>query len=245
MEEAVTELKAASLEASAAIGSRLTGLLAELAGAEHDPSEPFSGSCEAKDRLAFLFWHIFYSSAVFDRGKIFSCWCACRTGAARHEPIEQAGPRRQPANFAAVFIKPKNLNRFVMAKITFIDSGGTAAPSRARPARPSWRRRSRTACLGSRPNAAAPAPVRPAIVYIDEAWREKVGEPSPMEEDMLDFAFEVKPNSRLSCQIKVRDELDGLVVADARASSMTRQAMTGSGRRAPRIDPLSLRRRAR
>ncbi len=33
-----------------------------------------------------------------------------------------------------------------------------------------------------------------------------------MEEDMLDFAFEVKPNSRLSCQIKVREDLDGLVV---------------------------------
>ena len=40
-------------------------------------------------------------------------------------------------------------------------------------------------------------------VYVDEAWREKTGEPSPMEEDMLDFGFEVKPNSRLSCQIKV------------------------------------------
>lgn len=49
-------------------------------------------------------------------------------------------------------------------------------------------------------------------VYVDEAWTEKVGEPEPMEEDMLDFAFEVKPNSRLSCQIRVRDELDGLVV---------------------------------
>jgi 2Fe-2S ferredoxin len=33
-----------------------------------------------------------------------------------------------------------------------------------------------------------------------------------MEEDMLDFAFEVKPTSRLSCQIKVKDALDGLVV---------------------------------
>ena len=49
-------------------------------------------------------------------------------------------------------------------------------------------------------------------VYVDEAWQDKVGKPSPMEEDMLDFAFEVKPGSRLSCQIKVRDELDGLVV---------------------------------
>ncbi|MCQ0986234.1 2Fe-2S iron-sulfur cluster-binding protein [Jiella marina] len=49
-------------------------------------------------------------------------------------------------------------------------------------------------------------------VYVDEAWRETVGEPEPMEEDMLDFAYEPQPNSRLSCQIKVRPELDGLVL---------------------------------
>jgi 2Fe-2S ferredoxin len=49
-------------------------------------------------------------------------------------------------------------------------------------------------------------------VHVDEAWSEKVGPPSPMEEDMLDFAFDVRPTSRLSCQIKVTDELDGLVV---------------------------------
>ena len=49
-------------------------------------------------------------------------------------------------------------------------------------------------------------------VYVDEAWRAIVGEPSPMEEDMLDFGYDVKPNSRLSCQIKVTAEIDGLVV---------------------------------
>ena len=49
-------------------------------------------------------------------------------------------------------------------------------------------------------------------VYVDEAWRGKVGKPGPMEEDMLDFAYDVQPGSRLSCQIKVRDDLDGLVV---------------------------------
>ena len=49
-------------------------------------------------------------------------------------------------------------------------------------------------------------------VYVDEAWRERVGEPSPMEEDMLDFGYDVKPNSRLSCQIKITPELDGLKV---------------------------------
>lgn len=49
-------------------------------------------------------------------------------------------------------------------------------------------------------------------VYVDEAWRSKTGEKSDMEESMLDFAEEVEDNSRLSCQISVSDELDGLVV---------------------------------
>lgn len=50
-------------------------------------------------------------------------------------------------------------------------------------------------------------------VYVGDAWREKVGPPSEMEEDMLDFAFDVRPGSRLSCQIKVTPALDGLIVA--------------------------------
>src|ERR1700685_4058375 len=49
-------------------------------------------------------------------------------------------------------------------------------------------------------------------VYVDEAWREKTGAASTMEESMLDFAENVELNSRLSCQIKVTDALDGLVV---------------------------------
>lgn len=49
-------------------------------------------------------------------------------------------------------------------------------------------------------------------VYVDEAWKDKLGEPDPMEEDMMDFAYDVKPTSRLSCQIQMSDDLDGLVV---------------------------------
>ena len=49
-------------------------------------------------------------------------------------------------------------------------------------------------------------------VYVDEAWKDVVGRPHPMEEDMLAFAAAVPPTSRLSCQIRVRPELDGLVV---------------------------------
>ncbi|GGA47464.1 2Fe-2S iron-sulfur cluster-binding protein [Pelagibacterium lentulum] len=49
-------------------------------------------------------------------------------------------------------------------------------------------------------------------VYVDEEWISTTGGPSSMEEDMLDFAFDVQETSRLSCQIKIRDDLDGLVV---------------------------------
>ncbi len=49
-------------------------------------------------------------------------------------------------------------------------------------------------------------------VYVDEAWVGKVGVKSAMEESMLDFAENVETSSRLSCQIKVTDQLDGLVV---------------------------------
>ncbi|HYG26756.1 MAG TPA: 2Fe-2S iron-sulfur cluster-binding protein [Caulobacteraceae bacterium] len=49
-------------------------------------------------------------------------------------------------------------------------------------------------------------------VYVDPAWKDKTGAASTMETSMLDFAENVDPNSRLSCQIKVTDELDGLVV---------------------------------
>tara|TARA_B100001027_G_scaffold331_1_gene181 strand:- start:1027 stop:1347 length:321 start_codon:yes stop_codon:yes gene_type:complete len=49
-------------------------------------------------------------------------------------------------------------------------------------------------------------------VYVDNKWIEKLSPKDDSEEDMLDFAFEVKSNSRLSCQITVSDELDGLVV---------------------------------
>jgi len=49
-------------------------------------------------------------------------------------------------------------------------------------------------------------------VYVDADWRDKTGAPSDMEEDMLDFAFDVREESRLSCQIKVTPALDGLVL---------------------------------
>ncbi len=49
-------------------------------------------------------------------------------------------------------------------------------------------------------------------VYIAENWSSVTGEASEMERGMLDFVEENDPSARLSCQILVREELDGLVV---------------------------------
>jgi 2Fe-2S ferredoxin len=50
-------------------------------------------------------------------------------------------------------------------------------------------------------------------VYVDPEWVDKVGEIGPVEEIMLEEVFSPRQeNSRLGCQIKITDELDGLVV---------------------------------
>ena len=97
-----------------------------------------------------------------------------------------------------------------MAKITYIDSAGTARTIDAEIGQTVME----TAIKNDVPGIEAECGGACATchVYVDEAWGEKVGGPSPMEEDMLDFGYDVKPNSRLSCQIKVTEELDGLVV---------------------------------
>ena len=49
-------------------------------------------------------------------------------------------------------------------------------------------------------------------VYVAENWFDKLPAKEDGEEDMLDMAFEPKQNSRLSCQLTVSDDLDGLIV---------------------------------
>jgi ferredoxin, 2Fe-2S len=49
-------------------------------------------------------------------------------------------------------------------------------------------------------------------VYVDPAWQTRVGARTELEAAMLEFAEDVQPNSRLSCQIEVNPQLEGLVV---------------------------------
>src|SRR5262245_50485854 len=99
-----------------------------------------------------------------------------------------------------------------MAKITYIDSEGTSRTIEGEPGPTVVKTSIKNSVPGIEAECGGACACATCHVYVDEDWRAVVGDPSPMEEDMLDFGFDVRPNSRLSCQIKVSDELDGLVV---------------------------------
>ncbi len=99
-----------------------------------------------------------------------------------------------------------------MPKITYIDSAGTKRTADAEAGATVMETAIKNSIPGIEAECGGACACSTCHVYVDEAWRAATGEPAPMEEDMLDFAFDVRPNSRLSCQIKVTEALDGLVV---------------------------------
>jgi len=99
-----------------------------------------------------------------------------------------------------------------MAKITYIQPDGTSQTVEAAAGVTVMEAAKRENIDGIEAECGGACACATCHVYIEEAWRAAVGEPSPMEEDMLDFGYDVRPNSRLSCQIKITAELDGLIV---------------------------------
>ena len=99
-----------------------------------------------------------------------------------------------------------------MAKITYIEHGGESRTIEAENGSTVMEIAIKNSIPGIEAECGGACACATCHVYVDEAWTEIVGKPSPMEEDMLDFGFDVKSNSRLSCQIKVTADLDGLVV---------------------------------
>jgi len=99
-----------------------------------------------------------------------------------------------------------------MVKINFVDPAGTTRTVDVDAGATVMEAAIRNAVPGIEAECGGACACATCHVYVDEAWREKVGAPTPMEEDMLDFGYDVRPNSRLSCQIKVTQELEGLIV---------------------------------
>ena len=99
-----------------------------------------------------------------------------------------------------------------MPKITFIDVKGTARTVEAESGSTVMEAAVRNSIPGIEAECGGACACATCHVYVEADWLDKVGKPEPMEEDMLDFAHDVRANSRLSCQIKVKPELDGLTV---------------------------------
>ncbi len=99
-----------------------------------------------------------------------------------------------------------------MPKITYIENNGTAHVVDAETGVSVMEAAVKNMVPGIDADCGGACACATCHVYVDEAWAEKTGKPESMEESMLDFAYEPKSNSRLSCQITVSPELDGLVV---------------------------------
>lgn len=99
-----------------------------------------------------------------------------------------------------------------MTQITFIDAQGTARTVAAEDGATLMETAVRNAIPGIEAECGGACACATCHVYVDPAWQDRLPTPQPMEEDMLDFAFDVRPQSRLSCQIRIRPELDGLTV---------------------------------
>ncbi len=99
-----------------------------------------------------------------------------------------------------------------MAKITYIQFDGTEHPVDVKTGLTVMEGAVKNDVPGIDADCGGACACATCHVYVDPAWAEAAGAPSAMEESMLDFAENVQPTSRLSCQIKITEALDGLVV---------------------------------
>jgi ferredoxin, 2Fe-2S len=99
-----------------------------------------------------------------------------------------------------------------MAKITFIQPDGTSQTVNTEPGLTVMEAAKINNVAGIEAECGGACACATCHVFVDEAWRAATGKPAEMEEDMLDFAFDVREGSRLCCQIKVTAALDGLIV---------------------------------
>ena len=99
-----------------------------------------------------------------------------------------------------------------MAKIIYVDHEGTERPIEASNGESVMEAAIKNSIPGIDADCGGACACATCHVYVDEAFMEKVGNPEDMEQSMLDFAENVQSNSRLSCQITVSDDLDGLKV---------------------------------
>ncbi|WP_128253498.1 2Fe-2S iron-sulfur cluster-binding protein [Falsirhodobacter deserti] len=100
-----------------------------------------------------------------------------------------------------------------MAKITYIEHNGTEHVVDVKPGLTVMEGARDNGVPGIEADCGGACACSTCHVYVDAGWVERLPAKDPMEEDMLDFAWQPDPaTSRLTCQLKVTDAMDGLVV---------------------------------
>ncbi|MEO0882344.1 MAG: 2Fe-2S iron-sulfur cluster-binding protein [Pseudomonadota bacterium] len=99
-----------------------------------------------------------------------------------------------------------------MAKVVYIDHEGTERPIEVSNGESIMEAAVKNAVPGIDADCGGACACATCHVYIEDKFLGEVGEPEAMEQSMLDFAENVQPNSRLSCQISMSDKLDGIRV---------------------------------
>ncbi len=99
-----------------------------------------------------------------------------------------------------------------MAKIKFIENNGTEHEVEADNGLSVMEAATNNLVPGIDADCGGACACATCHVYVESDWLGKTGERTEMESTMLEFAEGVEDNSRLSCQIKISDELDGLTV---------------------------------
>ena len=99
-----------------------------------------------------------------------------------------------------------------MPKVTFIEHDGTVHDVEAELGESLMEAALRGSVSGIVAECGGSCTCATCHIYVEETWFPKTGERSLEEEEQLDNAYDVRPNSRLSCQIKMSKELDGIRV---------------------------------
>lgn len=99
-----------------------------------------------------------------------------------------------------------------MARIVFISRDSTEYALDARPGLSVMEAATQNGIPGIFGDCGGAGACATCHVYVDTAWQEATGSPSESEAAMLEYAADVRSNSRLSCQINVTQELDGLTL---------------------------------
>lgn len=104
------------------------------------------------------------------------------------------------------------LSGIIMVKLTYIESNGTEHMVEAKPGMSVMEAAVNNMVPGIDADCGGACACATCHVYVDPAFAALTGAAESMEESMLDFASNLKPESRLSCQIGLTDAMDGMVL---------------------------------